>query len=65
MITEIALAAKKKENKMKTKILFFIIITILSLAIYSPTGTGEDNAYAISNPCCDNCRNIHCGGGQQ
>jgi hypothetical protein len=31
----------------------------------SPTGTGEDNAYAISNPCCDNCRNIHCGGGQQ
>ena len=35
MITAIARAADKKENNMKTKILFFIIITILSLAIYS------------------------------
>jgi 5-hydroxyisourate hydrolase-like protein (transthyretin family) len=31
----------------------------------APTGTGEDRAYAISDPCCDDCRNKHFDGGQQ
>ena len=48
MITEIARAAKKKGNNMKTKILFFIIFTILSLAIYSQSN--DSTCPAPRNP---------------
>jgi hypothetical protein len=48
LITVIARAAKKKENNMKTKILFFILITILPLAIYSQSN--DSTCHPPRNP---------------